>query len=119
MVDVITPNKIFTVAEFCKLSRKIIKSAHDKKRLPVFIGGSMMYFKSLLDGMHNLPERDNNFREELEKLKLKNEPYFLFKLLKNKDPEYAQGVDKNDEMRIVRALSPEICGEDKYPRREY
>ena len=51
MVDVITPNEIFTVAEFCKLSQKIIKSAHDKKRLPVFIGGSMMYFKSLLDGI--------------------------------------------------------------------
>ena len=80
MVDVITPNEIFTVAEFCKLSQKIIKSAHDKKRLPVFIGGSMMYFKSLLDGIHDLPEKDKNYRA------------------------YAEEVNENDEVRIIRAL---------------
>ena len=104
MVDIVNPSQIFTVSDFCNLSNKIIEKSHKSNRLPLFVGGSMMYFRSLLDGMHNLPERDNNFREELEKLKLKNEPYFLFKLLENKDPEYAQGVDKNDEMRIVRAL---------------
>ena len=104
MVDVITPNEIFTVAEFCKLSQKIIKSAHDKKRLPVFIGGSMMYFKSLLDGIHDLPEKDNNYREELDKLKKSSEKNFLYNHLKTLDPAYAKEVNENDEVRIIRAL---------------
>ena len=95
MVDVITPNEIFTVAEFCKLSQKIIKSAHDKKRLPVFIGGSMMYFKSLLDGIHDLPEKDKNYREELDKLKKSSEKNFLYNHLKTLDPAYAKEVNEN------------------------
>ena len=104
MIDIVSPSEIFTVSDFCTLSKTIIEKSHKADKLPLFVGGSMMYFKSLLDGIHNLPDRDNNFREELEKLKLKNKPYFLYKLLEKKDPEYAQGIDKNDEIRIIRAL---------------
>ena len=104
MIDIVSPSEIFTVSDFCTLSNKIIEKSHKANKLPLFVGGSMMYFKSLLDGIHNLPDRDNNFREELEKLKLKNKPYFLYKLLENKDPDYARGIDKNDEMRTIRAL---------------
>ena len=68
IIDVVSPNEIFTVADFCAISKKIIKNAHYKKKLPVLIGGSMMYFKSLFDGMHDLPARDENYRKELRKL---------------------------------------------------
>ena len=81
MVDIIKPSEIFTVADFYSLAKKIIDKSHSEKKLPLFVGGSMMYFKSLLDGMHELPQRDNNFRERLVKLKEKNKTHFLFSLL--------------------------------------
>lgn len=104
MVDIISPKEIFTVAEFCKLSEKIIKNSHDKKRLPVFVGGSMMYFKSLLVGIHDLPEKHKDYRDELDKLKNSNEKNFLYNYLKTIDPVYAKEVNENDEVRIIRAL---------------
>ena len=104
MVDVITPNEIFTVADFCEISMKIIKNAHKKKKLPLFVGGSMMYFKSLMNGIHNLPNRDEVYRKELETIKSNNKKNFLYELLIKKDPIYAKKINKNDELRIIRAL---------------
>ena len=65
LIDMVSPNDIFTVAEFCKFSKKIIKKIHKKDKLPLFVGGSMMYFKSLYEGIHNLPLRDEIYRKEL------------------------------------------------------
>ena len=104
LIDVLCPNEIFSVADFCATSKKIIKNAHNKKRLPVFIGGTMMYFKSLFDGIHDLPARDENYRQELRKLKLNNNDNFLYNLLNDIDSDYAKKINKNDEVRIIRAL---------------
>ena len=104
IIDVVSPNEIFTVADFCAISKKIIKNAHYKKKLPVLIGGSMMYFKSLFDGIHDLPARDENYRKELRKLKLNNKDNFLHNLLNDIDSDYAKKINKNDEVRIIRAL---------------
>ncbi len=104
MIDVISPNRIFSVADFHRASHEIIRKTHLARKLPLFVGGSMMYFKSLLDGMHELPHRDENYRAELENLKEQNKSNYLYDLLKKKDPEYAKTINKNDEVRIIRAL---------------
>lgn len=101
LIDHLTPNEIFTAADFCKYSMSAIKNAHIKKKLPVFVGGSMMYFKSLFYGMHNLPERDQELRDKLKSI---NDNYYLFSRLKEVDPNYAKTLNKNDETRIIRAL---------------
>ena len=62
LVDEVSLDKIFTVAEFYKLSRELIKEIHNKDKIPLFVGGTMMYFKSLYDGIHDLPLRDEKYR---------------------------------------------------------
>ena len=105
MIDIVSPNEIFTVADFCSLSKKLVKSSHNKKKLPVFVGGSMMYFKSLFEGIHDLPKRDENYRKELKELKLNSSNQnFLYDMLKDFDNDYAKKINKNDEVRIIRAL---------------
>ncbi len=104
MVDVANPDKLFTVGDFYTLSHKIIEKSHLDNKLPLFVGGSMMYFKTLLDGMNVLPERDINYRRYLENLKEDSKPHFLFNLLNERDPKYAKNLNKNDEVRIIRAL---------------
>ena len=47
LVDIICPNEVFTVADFYRRSMEIIEVTHNKNKLPIFVGGSMMYFKSL------------------------------------------------------------------------
>tara|TARA_X000000368_G_scaffold12112_1_gene9760 strand:- start:793 stop:1611 length:819 start_codon:yes stop_codon:yes gene_type:complete len=104
MINVVNLSSVFTVADFCSESHELIKEIHSKDKLPIFVGGSMMYFKSLYEGMHQLPERDKNYRNELEILKINNEPNYLYKLLKDIDPAYAKKINKNDDVRIIRAL---------------
>ena len=65
LVDEVSLDKIFTVAEFYKLSRELIKEIHNKDKIPLFVGGTMMYFKSLYDGIHDLPLRDEKYRSKL------------------------------------------------------
>ena len=104
MINVVNLNTIFTVADFYSISHKLIEKAHLKNKLPVFVGGSMMYFNSLYKGIHNLPKRDEEYRDELEVLKSENESNYLYKLLKNIDPIYAKNINQNDDIRIIRAL---------------
>ena len=101
LVDEVSLDKIFTVAEFYKLSRELIKEIHNKDKIPLFVGGTMMYFKSLHDGIHDLPLRDEKYRSKLKTIYSKND---LYDLLKKVDPDYAKKIDANDELRIIRAL---------------
>ena len=104
MIDVVTPNEIFTVADFYNSSKKIIEKAHLNKKIPLFVGGTMMYFKLLQNGFHDMPKRDNEYRKNLEKIKSKNQKNFLYSMLKEIDPDYANKINMNDEVRIIRAL---------------
>jgi tRNA dimethylallyltransferase len=63
----------------------------------------MMYFKSLLDGINDMPARDDLYRKKLLEESLKK-PDYLFSLLLETDPEYAKKIKPNDEKRILRAL---------------
>ena len=101
LVDQVSLDEIFTVAEFYKLSRQLIKEIHKKDKIPLFVGGTMMYFKSLYEGIHDLPLRDDEYRSKLKKMYSNND---LYDLLKKVDPEYAKKLDANDELRILRAL---------------
>ena len=104
LIDIVSPNEVFNVSDFCKYSKKIIEITHSKNKLPIFVGGSMMYFKSLYSGLYDLPERDQEFRESLKKLQSNGNDFFLYNKLNQIDPDYASKIHKNDEVRIIRAL---------------
>ena len=97
-------NEIYSVAEFCNDSKKIIQEVHSRNKIPLFVGGSMMYFKSLLKGIDNLPERDDSYRKKLAEMKISESDHFLYDLLVSKDPDYAKAIKPNDEKRTIRAL---------------
>ena len=50
LINVLSPNEVFTVVDFYIISKNIIKEVHKKNKLPIFVGGSMMYFKRLYKG---------------------------------------------------------------------
>ena len=104
LVNCIEPEQIYSVADFYESSLKLITEIHNNNKLPLFVGGSMMYFKSLIYGLDNLPERNDTYRNELEKIKNENGIDMLYKMLKESDPKYAKQVNNSDEKRIIRAL---------------
>ena len=104
LVDCVKPDSIFTVSDFYRNSIKLIDSIHRRKKVPVFVGGTMMYFKSLLNGLDDLPERDDAIRKKYEKIKTQKGIKELHFMLSNKDEAYANQINQLDEQRIIRAL---------------
>ena len=89
LIDILDPDEKFSVGDFKKRSIKILQDADKQSKLPIFVGGTMMYFYSLLEGLADLPERDDLIRTELEcDLETFGLDY-LFKRLKDLDPEAA------------------------------
>ena len=104
LIDCVDPESIFTVADFYKKSIELIDKIHQKNKVPFFVGGSMMYFNSLLKGLDSLPKRDKAYRLELEKLKKDEGIESLYSTLLQKDALYAAKVKSSDTQRIIRAL---------------
>ena len=114
LIDILEPNETFSVGDFKKRSIKIIQDADKQSKLPIFVGGTMMYFYSLLEGLADLPERDDLIRTELvcdlETFGLD----YLFNRLKDLDPDAALIIHQNDTQRILRAIEVCLITNDKF-----
>ena len=104
LVDIITAENIYTASNFIFDAKELIDKAHHEKKIPLLVGGSMMYFQSLLKGLDELPERNEQYREQLKIIQSQKGTFELYKELELKDPEYANSIQKNDSQRIIRAL---------------
>jgi tRNA dimethylallyltransferase len=101
LLDVADPKKQFTVSDFKKLTEKKIEEILNRNKLPIIVGGTGFYVDTVT-GLRSFPEVPVNIklRNELDK-KTKEE---LYKLLIKKDPRRAKEIDKNNKVRIIRAL---------------
>ncbi len=70
----------------------------------IMVGGSMMYEKAVIEGLHNLPEADPENQDKLHKIWEEKGILFLQQLLKEADPEYFEMVDQENPRRLFRAL---------------
>ena len=114
LIDILEPNETFSVGDFKRRSIKILQDADKQSKLPIFVGGTMMYFYSLLEGLADLPERDDLIRTELvcdlETFGLD----YLFDRLKVLDPDAALIIHQNDTQRILRAIEVCLITNDKF-----
>lgn len=101
LIDVISPKKIFTVADYKKIVIKKIKELHKKDIIPIIVGGTGLYIDSVIKNIE-FPKVSPNWslRKKLEK-KSKEE---LFLILKKLDNSRAKNIDKNNKRRLIRAI---------------
>lgn len=101
LLDVVSPRKIFTAADFQRLSRKALKEIWQKNKLPIICGGTGLYINSLIFN-YSIPKvkPQPGLREKLESQTTAK----LFAELKKLDPERAKTIDKNNRRRLIRAL---------------
>ena len=104
MIDLIDPKESYSVAEFRRDAIECIDALHAKGKVPILVGGTMMYFKGLIDGLSPLPEADDKVRAQLEKEANECGWPALHALLTEVDPEAAAKISENDSQRINRAL---------------
>ena len=91
-------------AEFCQDALEEIAKIRANNRVPILVGGTMMYFKSLIEGISPLPEANAEIRAQIEQEALAHGWQYLHQQLLAIDPEAGQRIHQNDPQRITRAL---------------
>ncbi len=101
LIDYLDPEDDFSVKDFLnEISNEFCNCKEDL----LFVGGTMMYFYSLLNGMSKLPEKNTQFREKLEE-EAKNKGWkYMHERLEVIDPDAARLIKDSDSQRILRAL---------------
>lgn len=107
LVDIIDPDQIYSAAQFRRDALSLMKTITDGGKIPLLVGGTMLYFKALLEGLSELPSADQNLRIELEaEASMLGWPA-MHQKLSQLDEETAKRIKPTDSQRIQRAL--EIC----------
>lgn len=104
LIDLIDPLESYSAAEFCKDALQAIEEIRQSGRIPLLVGGTMMYFKSLIDGISPLPEANADIRAQIEKEAEEKGWDALHAELATIDPESANRIHPNDPQRLTRAL---------------
>jgi tRNA dimethylallyltransferase len=104
LLDVVSPKRKFTVAQYRKLAIKAIERIQKKGKIPFLVGGTWFYIRAVVDGLviPKVPP-DWKLRKKLEK----KSPQELYEILKKLDPERAKTIEKENKRRLIRAI--EIC----------
>ncbi|MFC4891801.1 tRNA (adenosine(37)-N6)-dimethylallyltransferase MiaA [Pseudofrancisella aestuarii] len=114
LIDIIEPWQNFSVADFISNVNLLKNDIHSRDKNVLLVGGTMLYFKGLIEGLSILPESDVTIRKSLEEYKNKYGLSYLYKELEIKDSEAARKINPNDQQRIFRALEVINLSGSKY-----
>lgn len=104
LIDIISPTEAYSAAAFRKDALHWMADITARGKIPLLVGGTMLYFKALKEGLNDLPVADPAIRAELDALIEKHGAPYLHTMLKNIDEETAQRLSPNDTQRIGRAM---------------
>ena len=104
LVDVIEPHETYSAARFRDDALAAMREITERGRVPLLVGGTMLYFKALVEGLNELPEADPMIRLVIDTIGEENGPGAIYERLKQVDPQTAARLDPNDSQRIQRAL---------------
>lgn len=94
----------YSAADFCHDALAQIAEIRSNNRIPLLVGGTMMYFKSLIEGISPLPTADAEIRKVIESEALAQGWQAMHDQLAKIDPVSAERIHPNDPQRITRAL---------------
>ena len=104
LIDIRDPASNYSAADFRSDALRLIAEIQHRGNIPLLVGGTMLYFKALLDGISALPEADPVIRAQLEAEATQKGWVALHEELAKVDPVSAQRIHPNDPQRINRAL---------------
>jgi tRNA dimethylallyltransferase len=104
LLDIRDPAQAYSAAEFLADAKSEMDNIVAAGKVPLLVGGSMMYFKVLLEGLSDLPEANQQVRAEIEQQAALDGWPALYRELESVDPETAIRLHPNHSQRIQRAL---------------
>ncbi|MCZ7563719.1 MAG: tRNA (adenosine(37)-N6)-dimethylallyltransferase MiaA [Burkholderiales bacterium] len=107
LIDIAEPTEAYSAARFCADALPLIANIAARGRVPLLVGGTMLYFKALRDGLAPLPAADAALRAEIEAEAARRGWPALHAELARLDPASADRIRPTDPQRLQRAL--EVC----------
>ena len=104
LVDIIDPMQSYSVAEFVTDIARLIDSCHENGKIPLLVGGTMMYYMALLDGLSPVPDSDDSVRARVEQWRRDEGISALYDYLGEIDPISHERLNATDTQRITRAV---------------
>ena len=104
LIDIINPPQSYSVADFLDDCLRLCREIHARGRLPLIVGGTMMYYYALVNGLNSLPAANPEIRRQLQEQKQQHGLPHLYAQLQQADPATADRLKPGDSQRIERAL---------------
>jgi len=104
LLDVVGPHENFSVAEYVAAAGAVCGDVVARGKVPLFVGGTGLYLRSLLRGVFQGPAADREFRQRMEAEAAGQPPDYLHRLLRECDPLSAKKLHPHDRRRLIRAL---------------
>jgi len=112
LIDILDPADSFSTGHFRKLALELMADITERGKLPILVGGTMLYFNALNSGLAVLPEADAGIRAKLDEELAQLGKEALHQRLAKVDPQAAARIHPNDPQRVQRALEVyEISGQ--------
>lgn len=104
LIDLIDPTQTYSAAQFCRDALELMRDITARGKIPFLVGGTMLYFKALREGLNDLPAADAGVRAALEARAQELGWPALHAELAQVDPKTAARLHPADAQRIARAL---------------
>lgn len=104
LIDIISPLQSYSAAEFAADCLRLCGEISARGRMPLIVGGTMMYFHALVNGLNDLPQADAGVRAQLQAQKAEQGVEGLYRRLCGVDAATAARLKPGDSQRIERAL---------------
>ena len=107
LIDICEPTESYSAGRFLNDALALITAIHERGRLPLLVGGTLLYFRALWRGIAPLPQASPELRQKIDERATREGWLALHAELARLDPVTAARVHPNDPQRIQRAL--EVC----------
>ena len=104
LIDILDPAESYSAARFAHDAQTAITAIQARGRVPILVGGTMLYYRALFEGLSDLPPADPALRLELEAEAERDGLQAQHARLSRIDPETAARLHPNDAQRVQRAL---------------
>lgn len=104
LIDLISPEESYSAAQFCADAQRVMAEITARGKVPLIVGGTMLYYKALTEGLADLPQADPALRAAIDAEAAALGWPALHAELAKMDPETAARLKPNDAQRIQRAL---------------
>ncbi len=113
-IDICNSADYFSVSDFVDITRKEIEEIFKHGKIPIVVGGTGLYVSALLGGYNfGGTNRNEDYRKGLEKEIENYGLYYVYKKLENLDANLAKKIDKNNKVRVIRALEIAKFGKEQ------